>query len=171
MQWSFHNPGPASGRGSSARTAVLRLKAAGASPRDGSPITCVQGEQAYQIEVQIEVDPGVTAGVLLFYDSALYAGLGFDAARFVTHQYGLERGRPANPHGARMWLRMTNDRHVVTFHHSADGQVWTKFDRQMEVSGYHHNVRGGFMALRPGLYAAGGSGEARFRDFRYRALP
>jgi hypothetical protein len=40
----------------------------------------------------------------------------------------------------------------------------------MEVSGYHHNVRGGFMSLRPALYAAG-SGEARFRDFRYRALP
>jgi xylan 1,4-beta-xylosidase len=30
---------------------------------------------------EIEVDPGVTAGVLLFYDSALYAGLGFDAKR------------------------------------------------------------------------------------------
>jgi xylan 1,4-beta-xylosidase len=39
----------------------------------------------------------------------------------------------------------------------------------MEVSGYHHNVCGGFLMLRPGLYAAG-DGEARFRAFRYRAL-
>jgi hypothetical protein len=39
----------------------------------------------------------------------------------------------------------------------------------MEVSGYHHNVRGGFLMLRPGLYSAG-EGEARFRDFRFRAL-
>ena len=66
-------------------------------------------------------------------------------------------------------MRIKNDRHIVTCYHSADGRTWSKFDRQMEVSGYHHNVRGGFMMLRPGLYAAG-SGSARFRDFRYRAL-
>jgi beta-xylosidase len=64
---------------------------------------------------------------------------------------------------------VTNDNHIVTFHTSADGQTWTKFDRQMEVSGYHQNVRGGFMMLRPGLYSAG-TGEARFRNFKYRAL-
>jgi beta-xylosidase len=170
VQWSFHNPGPDERARFTSGDGVLRLKAAGASPRDGSPILCVQGEQAWEVEIGIEIDAGVTAGVLLFYDSALYAGLGFDRDRFVTHQYGLERGRPANPHGGQMRLRMTNNRHVVTFHHSADGRLWTKFDRQMEVSGYHHNVRGGFMSLRPALYAAG-SGEARFRDFRYRALP
>jgi hypothetical protein len=39
----------------------------------------------------------------------------------------------------------------------------------MEVSGYHHNVRGGFLSLRPGLYASG-PGEAQFRDFRFTAL-
>jgi hypothetical protein len=36
------------------------------------------------------------------------------------------------------------------------------------VSGYHHNVRGGFMSLKPALYAVG-KGTARFRDFTYRA--
>ena len=69
-----------------------------------------------------------------------------------------------------MRIRMKNDRHIVTFHTSPDGRTWTKFDRQMEVSGYHHNVRGGFMALRPALFAAG-RGEARFRGLTYRALP
>jgi beta-xylosidase len=69
-----------------------------------------------------------------------------------------------------MWLRLTNDRHIVSFHHSADGKTWQIFrDRQMEVSGYHHNVRGGFMMLRPGLYSAG-RGQAVFRDFRFRTL-
>jgi beta-xylosidase len=145
------------------------MAAKGEAPKVCSPLTFVQGELAYEIEVEIEVDPGCTAGLLLFYDRALYAGLGFDADRFVTHQYGMERGRPDNPHGARMHLRMTNDRNVVWFHHSADGRTWKRFDRQMEVSGYHHNVRGGFMMLRPGLYAAG-RGAARFRTFRYRAL-
>jgi beta-xylosidase len=67
-------------------------------------------------------------------------------------------------------MRLTNDNHIVTCYSSPDGVTWTKFDRQMEVSGYHQNVRGGFMMLRPGIYAAGGAGEARFRNFKYRAL-
>ena len=39
----------------------------------------------------------------------------------------------------------------------------------MEVSGYHHNVAGDFLSLRPGIYVAG-KGEARFADLRFRAL-
>ena len=38
-----------------------------------------------------------------------------------------------------------------------------------EVSGYHHNVAGQFLALKPAIYAAG-EGKVHFRDFRYRAL-
>jgi hypothetical protein len=88
----------------------------------------------------------------------------------VTHQYGIERGRPVNPHGRRMRLRVTNRRHIIAFHTSGDGgKTWHRFDRGMEVSGYHHNVRGGFLMLRPGLYAAG-PGEAAFRDFQFTAL-
>ncbi|MGA0544003.1 family 43 glycosylhydrolase [Brevundimonas sp. VNH65] len=168
-QWSFYNPGPDERARFRRQGGTLHLPAKGTAPKDCSPLTFVQGEHAYQIECEIEIDDGATAGLLLFYDSALYAGLGFDKTRFVTHQYGMERGRPANPLGKRMFMRLTNNRHIVTFHTSADGRTWSKFDRQMEVSGYHHNVRGGFMMLRPGLYSAG-SGEARFRNFKYQAL-
>jgi len=53
---------------------------------------------------------------------------------------------------------------------SGDGgktRVW--FDQGMEVSGYHHNVHGRYLMLRPGLYTAG-PGHARFRNFRLTAL-
>ena len=109
------------------------------------------------------------AGLLLFYDEELYCGVGFDAERFVSHQYGLERHRRTNPHGRRLIMRLRNDRHIVTFHTSSDGENWIKYDRGMEVSGYHHNVRGGFHMLKPGFYASG-DGEVRFRNFKYRAL-
>jgi beta-xylosidase len=169
-QWTFYNPGPDERARLTRAGGVMTLKGRGTAPKDCSPLTFVQGEQAYEIECEIEVEGGCTAGLVLFYDSALYAGLGFDAEKFVTHQYGLERGRPANPHGRRTWLRLVNDRHIVKFYHSGDGKEWQIFrDRQMEVSGYHHNVRGGFMMLRPGVYAAG-EGQARFHNFKYRAL-
>ncbi|TWR10195.1 family 43 glycosylhydrolase [Xanthomonas vasicola] len=71
--------------------------------------------------------------------------------------------------GGTLWLRVTNNRHIVTIHSSSDGKTWTKYPVQMEVSGYHHNVAGKFLALKPALYAAG-TGQVEFRNFRYRAL-
>lgn len=69
-----------------------------------------------------------------------------------------------------MRIRITNRRHIIAIHASGDGgKTWERFDRGMEISGYHHNVRGGFMSLKPGLYATG-PGETKFRDFRYEAL-
>ncbi|MEE4451698.1 family 43 glycosylhydrolase [Novosphingobium resinovorum] len=169
-RWNFFKP--AADETARARVAdrTLHLAASGKAPVDSSPLLLIAGDQAYEFQCEIEIDPGVTAGLVLFYDQQLYCGLGFDAAKFVTHQYGMERGRPANYHGRRMLMRVRNDRHIVSFRTSGDGgRTWKRFDRGMEVSGYHHNVRGGFLMLRPGLYAAG-QGEARFRDFRFKAL-
>ena len=49
------------------------------------------------------------------------------------------------------------------------GSSWTVHGTRMEVSGLHHNVFGGFLSLRVGLYATG-SGGVRFGDFRYKAI-
>jgi beta-xylosidase len=169
-RWNFFKP--SADEKSRARVAdkCLHLTARGKAPVDSSPLLLIAGDQAYEFQCEIEIHPGTTAGLLLFYDQQLYCGLGFDESKFVTHQYGMERGRPANPHGRRMLMRVRNDRHIVSFHTSGDGgETWKRFDRGMEVSGYHHNVRGGFLMLRPGLYSAG-KGEARFRKFTFRAL-
>ncbi len=168
--WSFFRPGPAEHARVRVDAGTLHLTARGTAPADSAPLLLTAGDQAYEFQCDVEIAPGGTAGLILFYDDKLYCGLGFDEKRFVTHQYGNERGRPANPHGRRMLIRITNTRHIVAIHTSGDGgATWQRFDRGMEVSGYHHNVRGGFLMLRPGLYAAG-AGEARFRDFRFRAL-
>ena len=115
--------------------------------------------------VEIEVRGGAQAGVLLFYNRRLYCGLGFDAERFTMHRYGLERTRakPDGARAARCGCGSNNDRHIVTLHHSPDGKAWTKFDVQMEVSGYHHNVAGDFLSLRPALFVAGPGEAAVFR--------
>lgn len=170
-KWNFFRPGPDEADRVRVDGGALVLQGRGTAPVDSAPLLLTAGDQAYEFECDIEIAPDGTAGLLLFYDDRLYCGLGFDEKRFVTHQYGIERGRPANPHGRRMKIRIANKRHIVAIHTSGDnGVTWKRFDRGMEVSGYHHNVRGGFLMLRPGLYAAG-PGEARFRDFRFRALP
>ena len=169
-KWAFFKPDADEAARITSGNGVLRLKGKGAAPSSGSPLLLTAGDRSYRFECDIELAPGGRAGLILFYDDKLYCGLGFDAERFVTHQYGRERARPANPHGGRMRMRVTNRRHIVTYDTSGDGgKTWHRFDRGMEVSGYHHNVRGDFLMLRPGLYAAG-PGEAKFRDFRFTAL-
>jgi beta-xylosidase len=169
-KWAFFRPAADEAARIRVADGALYLAGKGDAPSSGSPLLLTAGDRSYAFECDIEIASGGRAGLVLFYDDKLYCGLGFDEHRFVTHQYGIERGRPANPHGQRMRMRVTNREHIVTFETSGDGgESWTRFDRGMEVSGYHHNVRGGFLLLRPGLYAAG-AGQSRFRDFRFTAL-
>ncbi|MBB5685310.1 family 43 glycosylhydrolase [Sphingobium boeckii] len=179
IQWSFYDPGANEMARVRREGGVLHVKAKGNSPADCAPITCLAGDQAYQMEADVEIDAGAEAGLLLFYNRRLYAGLGFNAKGLVMNRYGLQRPRGTSP-GQRdaaaepvraMRIRLTNDRNILTIHTSADkGATWRKFDVQMEVSGYHHNVAYDFLSLRPALYASG-NGEARFANFTYRALP
>jgi beta-xylosidase len=169
IQWAFYDPGANEMARVRRSGGKLQVKGKGTSPSDCSPISCIAGDHSYRIECDVEVEDGAEAGLLLFYSRRLYAGLGFGPNGLVMHRYGQQRPR----RGPVIWalrLRLTNDRNVLTIHTSADGgRTWTLFDVRMEVSGYHHNVAGDFLSLRPALYAAG-AGEARFSNFTYEAL-
>lgn len=170
-QWTFFRPsGPIADRYRYENGALV-LKASGTSPKDANPLQLVSGDEAYEIEVEIECDESATGGLMLFYSERLFAGLGFSAANMIEYWKGdiTSFDKPAAI-GRRFFLRLRNNHHVVTVWHSADGERWTKHWMQFEVSGYHHNVAGGFLSLRPALLAAG-AGEVRFRNFKYRTLP
>lgn len=169
-QWSFYQGTAADKDRYRFENHTLVLKAKGTTPRDSQPLWFVAGDHAYQVQVEMDVDPGATAGLLVFYNSRLYAGLGYSATNLVMHRYGTERTSAKPPTlGRTVHMRLTNDRHIVTIDYSADGKTWERFDTRMDVSGYHHNVAYDFLSLRPAIYAAG-EGEVRFRNFTYRAL-
>lgn len=167
IQWAFYDPGANEKARVSYENGALVVTAKGDSPANCSPITCIAGDQAYRCEVEIEVEGDATGGVLFFYNRRMYCGLGFNSRQIVRHRTAIDapRRKPEGI-GRRMWIRFENNRHIVTFHTSTDGKAWSKFDTQMEISGYHHNVAYDFLSVRPGLYAAG-NGQVRFRNFRY----
>lgn len=68
----------------------------------------------------------------------------------------------------RIFLKIQNDRHIVSFYNSPDGMNWARQDIGIEASSYTRNGGGG-ESLRVALFAAG-PGEIKFRQFRYRAL-
>ena len=177
-QWAFYDPANEEAKRLKRFGGTLHMAAKGKTPSDCAPLCALAGDQAYRVIVDIETDPGAEGGILLFYNRRLYAGLGFGSKGLVMHRYGLQRPRGAipgqrDPGGSavsKLSIRLTNDRNILTIHTSDDGRkTWRKFDVQMEVSGYHHNVAYDFLSLRPALYAAG-QGEVRFRNFTYEAL-
>jgi len=176
--WAFYDPSPSERTRLTYRSGALIMQSKGTSPSDCSPLTIIGGDQAYQVAVDIECSDHAEAGLLLFYNRRLYAGLGFGRQGLVMHRYGLQRQRgaipgqtaPAGGHARTLSIRLTNDHNILTIHTSDDGRKsWRKFDVQMEVSGYHHNVAYDFLSLRPAIYAAG-EGAATFRNFTYEAL-
>lgn len=172
LRWSFYLAGADEKTRLKFDNGALVLTAKGTSPKDTTPLIMNAGDQAYQVDVQMDFDPKAQAGVMLFYSKALYAGLAFNSTGTVMHRYGLERAgaKIADIPGSRVYLRMVNNRNILTIYTSPDGVKWTKYGVQMEVSGYNQNVGYDFQALRPALYASG-QGTVRFSNFKYKALP
>ena len=178
--WAFYDPAPDEAQRLRRVDGKLHLAGKGSTPGDSSPLCCIVGDQSYEVEVNAEVDGVAEAGLVLFYNRRLYAGLGFSTDGLTMHRYGLQRRYGTAP-GQRadqaavaprrsMRIRLRNERNILTIHTSDDGgRTWQKFGVQMELSGYHHNVAYDFLSLRPVLYAAG-EGTARFSDFIYRGL-
>ena len=159
----------------SARVAVadgsLTLAAKGSGPHDCSPLTQQVGDRAYEVQVQLKLVGDAHGGLLLFFDDRLFLGMGIDGQRMTTYRGGkVSYWTEPAPAARQMYLRITNDRQIVTFHYSLDGRNWTRHAVRSEVSGYNANTVDNLLSLRPALFAAGG-GKVIFRDFRYRALP
>jgi xylan 1,4-beta-xylosidase len=171
VQWSFYDGRQEGARRYRYAEGGLVVQGKGTSPADSSPLWCVAGDHAYQIDVEVEIGERTTAGLLVFYSRRLYAGLGVGDKNLILHRYGTDRpGAKPERLGRHAFIRLVNDRNLVSLYWSGDGRNWTRHDVRIDVSGYNHNTVGDFLSLRPALYAAG-DGEVVFRNFRYRALP
>ena len=171
IQWALFRADPAEDDRVRVENHELVMRASGTTPRDAHPLCFISGDHNYQIQVEVDSDPGATGGLLLFYSDRLFAGLGFSDKSLVEYGKGETSTFPKPAQiGRHYFLRLRLYHDVMTMWYSPDGVHWTQHWMRFEVSGYNHNVVGGFLSLRPALFA-GGSGFVRFRHFEYRALP
>jgi len=170
IQWSFFAPGPDEMRRASYDGKGLVIQAKGSSPADCSPLTSIVGDRDYEVSVVLDIAEGAQGGLLLYYSQRGYCGIGFSPTQMFTYHCSEEQSWMREKLAARtIHIRLANRANIVTFHYSSDGVAWTRHPWQMEVSGFHHNVFGGFMSLKVGIYSAG-SGDVRARQFTYRGL-
>jgi xylan 1,4-beta-xylosidase len=171
VQWSFHDLRPGEQSRIRHEAGGMRITAKGNSPADSSPLTCLPGDRAYVAEVTIDLIDGAEGGLLLFYNPKAFVGVGFSPHEMKTFEYAEEQQwmRASMPTQS-VRLRLTNNHNVVTYHYSHDGgKTWIQHGLRMEVSGIHHNVFGGFLSLRIGIYSAK-QGSIVVRNFQYRAV-
>lgn len=169
-RWAFHAPAPGESARAIAAGDGVRLTAKGSGPADASPLALVVGDHAYEIEVDVELEGDVEAGLLLFFNARLFCGMGIDGDRMRSYSGGMRtHWREPAPAVRRMTLRLRNDAHIVTGWYRVPGESWTRHAVRYETSGYHANTAGDLQSLRPALYASG-HGAAVFRDLRYRVL-
>lgn len=170
-QWSFHAPDTNELARLRYETGSLIIAGKGDSPANSSPLTCLVGDRAYEISVEMELSGAATGGLLLFYNERLYCGMGHDGRKMQTYRGGGTSFWPEPaPALRRLHLKISNDRHIVSMYYSADGVTWTRHGLRLETSGYNANTAvDSLLSLRPGLLSTG-NGSVRFSGFRYRAL-
>jgi xylan 1,4-beta-xylosidase len=172
LSWSFHAPGPQEPTRLRRDGDGLLLQGKGRALADSSPLCLNVGDRSYEAQVELELIGDAEAGLALFYDERGHAGIGFTPTEMRTYGYGQEQTWMREPMVTRrVQLRLVNHRQVLSLHFSHDGGAhWRQHPWQMEVSGFHHNVFGGFLSLRLALFCAG-PGRVRARRFVYRGLP
>ncbi|TQK18311.1 beta-xylosidase [Microbacterium sp. SLBN-154] len=167
-RWAFHAPLPGESGRLTVADDVLVLRGKGVGPGDSSPLALVTGDHAYEIEVDVELEGPIEAGLLLFFNGRLFCGMAIDGAGMRSYSGGIRtHWREPAPAGRRLSLRLRNDHHIVTGWWREQGGEWTRHGVRYETSGYHANTIGDLLSLRPAIYAAG-DGSARFRALRYR---
>ena len=151
------------------KNGALNLKAEGNSFLNSSPLLVNSADRKYEIQVEYTIEPGVTAGLCLFYNEQANLRISVDAERFTVFNQQNAKIRTNNLVGKHGFLRILNDENEISFYFSGDGKMWSRLERTIDATGFNHNVFGGFMSLRAGLFAFG-EGKVVFDNFVYRRL-
>lgn len=130
-----------------------------------SVLTRAAMHRSYSVEVEVEIESGCEAGLLLFYDGNHVCGL-----RVTSDLNAKPQPKTFLVQGRRANLRIVNNDQEVSFFYSIeDGNSaakWVRLRDSFDVTCYQQNALGGFLDLRPALYACG-TGSATFRNWNY----
>ncbi|TDH29367.1 beta-xylosidase [Segetibacter sp. 3557_3] len=167
LQWQSFKQVPAD------RVAIkdgkLELQARGNSFENSPPLLVNAADRKYEISVEYTIPPNATAGLTLFYNNQGNMRIGVDSGQFVVFNQQNRKISVKNHLGSHGYLRILNDENEVSFYYSNDGRQWNRVERTIDATGFNHNIFGGFMSLRAGLFAFG-EGVVQFDNFIYRKL-
>ena len=155
---------------------ILEITALRDDPGQSYPLCINPQHRHYEVETELVLDGEVSAGLILFYNTRAFVSVGLSSdgtlAKHLCMTPGDLRTHRRNRlpfSGKRIRLRLKNDHQDSSAYYAAPGDPWIKMESSEDISGLQHNVFGGFVSVRPGIYVTG-KGKARFSYFRYRGF-
>jgi xylan 1,4-beta-xylosidase len=152
----------------------LEVTALDEDPGQSYPLCINPRHRHYEVETELVLEGDVCAGLILFYSPRAFVSIGLSSdgtlakgVRKTPGQLRMDRRHVLSIAGRRIRLKFKNDRQDVSAYYALPDDRWHKLERSDDISGFQHNVFGGFISVRPGLYVTG-KGKARFSYFQYR---
>jgi xylan 1,4-beta-xylosidase len=147
----------------------LAIKAKGNSVGNCSPLVCMPSDHSYIAEVELEIKGKATGGLVLFYNNIAYSGILADRENILGNIHGWQFPTEKNVIKNHVFLRIKNINNTVDMYYSINRNQWNKIENSLEISGFHHNAFGGFLAVRIGLCSMG-EGVVKFKNFIYKPI-
>ena len=144
---------------------LLTMTCDGQSPANSLPLTIMLSNNSYEVSVEVNADKDSNGGILMYFSSDYYAGLALE--NNAIYRLSGDGGKSLcvdKIDASKVCLKLVYDHNDLLYYYSIDGIKWIRIDFAVEMSGYHD-----WGYLRPGIYAAG-TGNVRFKDFKYNGL-
>lgn len=146
----------------------LHVRAADAAIGHSHPLTITTGDHSYEMTVQVSIEEGCEAGVILYYNEDHFSALSLSSGKLTLYRMGRAL-RSFEINADTCWLKMYNNDQYLSFYYSEDGVNYRKINYVFDIEPQNVNAFGGFMSQRPGIFAAG-QGGAVFSDLKYTGL-
>ena len=147
----------------------MEFKAKGNAFENSPPLLVNAADRKYEVQVEYTIEDSTTAGLTLFYNEQGNMRVTVDKNQFTVYNQKSRKISIKNEIGDHGYLRILNDENEVSFYYSDNGRDWKRVERTIDATGFNHNVFGGFMSLRAGIFAFG-EGKVVFDNFVYRKL-
>lgn len=110
-----------------------------------------------------------SAGLILQYNQNIFNGIAIEEGRPVLYRLGRALWRGKSLDSSEFWLKLINNDQYLSCYYSTDGASYKKVSQVINLIPQTNNAYGGFLSLRPGLFAFG-EGMARFSKLCYKGL-
>lgn len=137
---------------------ALITKALGNKIPNSNRLFCYAQHQFYEVSVEVEADTSAEVGILLYANDTQHVGILLKGSTLRAVGGGNAKKPEIKLNQSKIFLKIQNNRHDVSLFWSVDGQTWKKYPNAYEISGFGNTS--------PTLIGMG-TGEVRFRDFRY----
>lgn len=148
---------------------TMVVQAQGNNPASSSPLLFVAPDRDFEISARFENKGDIESGLLFYYNSKFFAGMGCNQQRSVCWRRGEKRPKGTHHLGSTVWMKLRYKDNVITGYLSSDGKTWALQQWGVEVSGYNHNTLSGFLSLLPGVFCYG-EGNVTILNFTYNPI-